>query len=261
MEGSQEKENIQSTEDNVYLVYKNIGETPLEVINRFRKSNNKFSSSSITYAGRLDPMAEGLLILLTDEKVHEKEHYLNLEKTYEIEILWGVGTDTEDLLGIITDTKFQIPNKDAVEDYLKKSVGVFEQNYPAYSSKPVNGKPLFAWAREGKLHEVQIPSHEVSIFNTEYLERKEILSIDLYKILEERIKLVSGDFRQKEILKKWEQVLRNSSQNYIIDKFTVSVSSGFYVRQFVSDMAKHFETAGTTFYIKRLKIGEYTIAS
>lgn len=261
MEGSQENKNIQTIEDDVYLVYKNIGETPLEAINRFRESNNKFVSSSITYAGRLDPMAEGLLLLLTNEKVVEKDNYLNLEKTYEVEILWGVETDTEDLLGMVTLTKLQVPSIDSVKDYLKKSVGVLEQSYPAYSSKPVNGKPLFAWAREGRLHEVQIPSHEVSIFNADYLERKEISNFDLYKILEKRIKLVSGDFRQKEILEKWEQVLIDSTQNFTVDKFIISVSSGFYVRQFVSDMAKHFETSGTTFHIKRVKIGRYTIAS
>jgi tRNA pseudouridine55 synthase len=127
MEGSQEKD--------IHLVYKKLGETPLLCIDRFRKENTDFSMAKITYAGRLDPLAEGLLILLTNEKVNEKERYLDLEKVYEVEILWGFSTDTADLLGKVTNIKSQVPEQKKVEEYLLKSVGDFVQNYPAYASK------------------------------------------------------------------------------------------------------------------------------
>lgn len=256
---SQEKIGNSDGEKDVHLIYKNIGETPLETINRFREKNKEFVSSSITYAGRLDPIAEGLLILLTNDKVHDKEKYLVLDKTYEVEILWSFSTDTEDLLGKITNSKFQIPNVEDIKRYLEKSVGKFEQIYPAYSSKTVDGKPLFQWAREGRLDEIKIPSHEVSVFNTEYLGRKVISNQILLNQLEERINAVSGDFRQEEILEKWKKVL-SENREYALDKFKVIVSSGFYVRQFVSDMSKNFQTSGTTFSIKRVKIGDYAIA-
>ena len=60
-------------------IYKNLGETPLQALERFRAKmvKNGMADSAIksawqkapmTYAGRLDPLAEGeLLILIGDE--------------------------------------------------------------------------------------------------------------------------------------------------------------------------------------------------
>ncbi|TSC70917.1 MAG: tRNA pseudouridine55 synthase [Parcubacteria group bacterium Gr01-1014_46] len=252
MEASQEKD--------VYVVYKNLGETPLECIQRFKKNKPEFGSSSVTYAGRLDPMAEGLLILLTNEKVNEKEKYLDLPKTYEFEVLWGFETDTLDILGKISNSKFQISKQEEVEDYLKKTVGKFEQKYPDYSSKPVQGKPLFQWAREDRLSEIDIPKHEVEVFEAKYISRRIISKEDLLNDIDFKIGKVRGDFRQKEILEKWKEVLSGTSEeNFVIDKLELKVSSGFYVRQFVSDMAEDLGMLATTFHIKRTKIGDCEI--
>ena len=48
----------------VLRLYKSIGRTPLEVINEY-KDKNKTTIEKISYAGRLDPMAEGQLLVLT----------------------------------------------------------------------------------------------------------------------------------------------------------------------------------------------------
>ena len=52
------------------------GETPLEALEAFRARNKKYKNEKMTYAGRLDPMAEGVLIVLVGEEVHNKEKYL-----------------------------------------------------------------------------------------------------------------------------------------------------------------------------------------
>ncbi len=124
-----------SQEIDVHLVNKNIGETPLERLERFRIDHSEFQNSKITYAGRLDPMAEGLLILLTNDAVNSKENFLKLSKTYEVEVLWGIETDTHDVLGKVTNSKLQVPKLEEIQEYILKSAGRFEQKYPAYSSK------------------------------------------------------------------------------------------------------------------------------
>ncbi len=129
-----------SQEKDLHLVYKNLGETPLERAERFRNDHPEFLNSKITYAGRLDPMAEGLLVLLTNDAVNTKENFLSLSKTYEVEVLWGVGTDTQDVLGLISKTSMKYPEVEKVRGYISESVGKFEQKYPAYSSKPINGE-------------------------------------------------------------------------------------------------------------------------
>src|SRR5690242_6674833 len=87
--------------EGIHALYKTLGETPLECIQRFKKENPEFEKVNMTYAGRLDPMAEGLLLVLSGELVKEKEKYLDLPKTYIVEVLWGVETDTLDILGIL----------------------------------------------------------------------------------------------------------------------------------------------------------------
>ena len=56
-----------------------------------------------------------------------------------------------------------------------------------------------------------------------------------------------------------ELLINNPTKEFTIDQITVTVSSGFYVRQFVSDFAKKFDATATTFYIKRTQIGDYKV--
>ena len=75
-------------------LYKEVGETPLERLERFKKDNSEYANEKMTYAGRLDPMAEGVLIVLVGEECLNKEKYLGLDKEYEFEVLFGFRTDT-----------------------------------------------------------------------------------------------------------------------------------------------------------------------
>lgn len=251
---------------NVHVLYKKLGETPLECVKRFKMSelekNKEFPQISMTYAGRLDPMAEGLLLVLAGEEIINKDKYLGLTKKYEFEILWGMQTDTGDVLGMHTlppDVGDQvIPTQKDIENYFKKNIGKLEQKYPAYSSRTVAGKSLIEWSRLGRIREVEIPLHEVELLSAEYISRKFFSSLDLLKQIEEKVHLVQGDFRQEKIMQLWRELLSGDSEKkYTSDLCRISVSSGFYVRQFVSDIAENFQTMGTTYSIKRTKIGDF----
>ena len=136
-------------------------------------------------------------------------------------------------------------------------MGKLEQMYPAFSSRPVGGKPLFQWAREGKIDQVMIPKHEVEVFSAEYVARKIILKDELQKEIQRKVSWVNGDFRQEETIRKWKEVLDQvEEKEFVVDKVKVEVSSGFYVRQFVSDMARSFDTVATTYSINRTRVGD-----
>ncbi len=245
---------------NIHILHKNLGETPHEAILGFKKDHPEYTEIPMTYAGRLDPMAEGVLIVLSGDGVMEKDTYLDLPKTYEFEVLWGYETDTLDLLGLVTSLGNKVPSVEEVKDYLQKNIGVSEQVYPIYSSRPVNGKSLFQWAREGRISEIDIPTHDVEMFEGAYLDRRTISKDDLLKNIEYKVGLVRGDFRQEEILKKWRQVLGNTTETeFSIDRIRVVVSSGFYIRQFVFDLAQNFGTTATTFHIKRTAVGKLVL--
>src|ERR1700722_5296531 len=124
------------------------GETPLECLERVRKEQKIGPQIPMTYAGRLDPMASGKLLILIGEECKQKELYLGLDKEYEVEILFGIATDTQDLLGLIgkvSDTAIVSSSKINLQNY----VGSLLQTYPIFSSKTINGKQLHVHARAG----------------------------------------------------------------------------------------------------------------
>jgi len=86
--------------DNVVSVYKKYGETPLECL---KKLKNRPLKVPMTYAGRLDPAAEGLIITLFGDQCHKKDEYTSLPKEYTLQILFGFSTDTYDLLGLVKE--------------------------------------------------------------------------------------------------------------------------------------------------------------
>ncbi|MCC6323714.1 hypothetical protein IT400_02890 [Candidatus Nomurabacteria bacterium] len=233
----------------------------------------------MTYAGRLDPMAEGLMLVLTGDDCVKKDEYTNLEKEYEVTILFGFATDTYDLLGILErpeqnseiiahnrlyyglrhDEQFQ-NSVLGLSETIKKFVGKIDQKYPPYSSRTVNGKPLFQWAREGRLEEIEIPKHEVYISKIEIMDENKITKIKLSKYIKENIGKIKGDFRQTEILEKWNEVLENSIQeNYSCVKLKIACSSGTYVRVIAHELGERLGAGALAMHIKRTKIGDYKI--
>ena len=67
----------------VILLNKKIGETPLQALERFRLRHKTYKEVKMTYAGRLDPMASGLLLVLAGEEIKNKEKYLGLDTEYQ----------------------------------------------------------------------------------------------------------------------------------------------------------------------------------
>lgn len=242
----------------IVKLYKKLGETPLECLKRFKEAHADHQSSRMTYLGRLDPMAEGLLIVLVGN-TRQREKYLSLDKTYEFEVLWGLSTDTYDILGLITDTS-SIPQKLEI-----KMVGLLEkirdkktQEYPPYSSRTVGGRPLFMWARENKIEEIDIPERSIKVFSIEHVHTRLITGGEILKEVTDKIALVQGDFRQKEIIRSWQGALKvKEKETFLISKFKVDVSSGTYIRGLAHEMGKILKTRALAYGIKRTRVGEY----
>ena len=254
------KKVVKKVNKKVILVNKKEGETPLEALEKFRSAHTSYKNVSMTYAGRLDPMASGVLILLAGDEVYQKEKYLKLDKEYEFEVLFGFATDTYDILGkVIKTAKQGLAEKDLaceVENNLKFFTGKFVQKYPMYSSKTVKGKQLFAYAREGV--EVQAPEREVFVKKLNFLKLRTISTKKLLENIEKRISKVGGDFRQKEILKLWHQNLSGSNeQKFFIASFEINCSSGTYVRGVANSLGEKINIPALAFTIKRTKIGKY----
>lgn len=141
-------------------------------------------------------------------------------------------------------------------------VGERVQPYPPYSSKTVNGKPLFQYARENKLSDIEIPSRKITIYSIKVLEDRKIDQKDLHDLIKQRISLVTGDFRQKEILEGWEKFFAGKQgQGFLVMKFSISCSSGTYVRSLAHELGKKLGTGAIALSIKRTRVGDYSLGS
>ena len=246
--------------EKVLNLYKPRGQTPLEILQAFQAANPEYGKEKMTYAGRLDPMAEGVLLALVGEETKNREAYTDLSKEYVFEFILGLSTDTYDLLGLVKDVQDEKASSSIIKEYIEKQKGRFIQKYPPFSSKVVGGKSLFSLAKAGRLKEKDLPSHEVEIIESEYLGKRVLSKDELLEFIENTVLYVKGDFRQKQILVDWNNRLDKSERNeYIVHKARVFVSSGFYVRQFVFDIGKMFNTGAVTFSILRAKVGIYNI--
>ena len=247
----------------LHQIFKEIGQTPLEAINTFKEQHNsrkdkEYEIKKISYAGRLDPMARGLLIALTNELCNKQNEYHNLEKEYYFDVIIGFSTDTLDILGMIKDTSdSNIDIDESIIDNINKRIlTIKEQEYPHYSSVRVNGKPLWQWAKEGKLDTIKIPSKEVKIYMFDFVKETEINEKELKrKIFSQILSLKSNDFRQKEIIDKYNDIMINPLKKYKILKFKTLVSPGVYIRTLTENIGNILGVETTAMNITRTKIG------
>lgn len=247
-------------------VYKPVGISPLDAIKILKEKYLKLKDEKMTYAGRLDPMAEGVLILLAGNAVHEKEKYLKLDKEYEAEILFGFNTDTYDILGLSKKERpLPATSRLRLDVILKKLEGDICLPLPPYSSYKIKGKPLFQWAREEKLNEIEIPMRKTKIHSAELLGLDKISGQKLLEKIEQKINLIRGNFRQEKILKKWqEKMLPNLSDSknkeaFWTAKIKIKCSSGTYIRFIANDLGKKIKTGGVILSLTRTKVGEFEI--
>ena len=248
------------------IVDKPLGWTPNQLIDYIKENYHKYSDSKISFAGRLDPMARGLTILLIDDECKQQDQYIAKTKTYQSKLLLGVNTDTSDVLGIpsLINKKGNLDNIE-IEKTIKSFIGKQKQDFPNYSAKDVKSKetgerkPLWKWTKENQLDKIEIPNKMIEIENITIINTSYINSMELLEMVETKInKLMGGDFRQNEILEKWRQLLINNTQIWTIIDLESLVSSGTYIRSLSHDIGSLLKIGGIALDINRIKIDNIT---
>ncbi len=134
----------------IFLVNKDKGLSSNKAIQKIKK---RLDIKKIGHFGTLDPLAEGLLICGINRGTKLSEKFLNLDKSYFSKIMLGIQTTTDDSEGdIIKEKKIQISEKEIIE-MTKTFIGESKQKPPFFSALKHKGKPLYKYAREGKLIE------------------------------------------------------------------------------------------------------------
>lgn len=243
----------------VWNVYKPIGWTPLETVRALQNEEPSLNGAPVAYAGRLDPLADGVLILLSGADTRKREMFERLPKEYVCEAVFGVETDTYDSMGLPRAVDGPIPKQDQVAGLLYAFTGVFHQPYPPYSSARVRGKPLFWWAREGRLAEIEIPGKMVRVDSISINAWGSVAPELWMKECQDKITRVQGSFRQKEILGEWKVVTASRKEPFPRVTMHVSCSSGMYVRSLIHELGRKLGCGATTARITRTRVGGYRI--
>src|ERR1700691_1779858 len=143
----------------VIIVDKPAGWTSHDVVSRMRRI---LAQRSIGHLGTLDPLATGVLPLVTGNLTRLAQFYTASKKSYEGVIRLGFATDTYDADGAPLCEAVSIsPALDELQSLATRFRGVIQQVPPPFSAKKIQGVPAYKLAR--KQQEVVLQPVEVEI--------------------------------------------------------------------------------------------------
>jgi tRNA pseudouridine(55) synthase len=220
----------------MHIAYKNPG-VPFGDITKQVADDTE---NKISYIGRLDPLASGIIIYLEGDELKNRDKYMNMDKTYKFNIVLGMSTDTGDCLGMIRKIQtVNTINMSKLTEIFCQFIGEYEQRYPIYSAYQIhkNGikKPLWYFAKNGiELDESDIPKHIIKIYNLEQ-DAKPIFSIRDMNYFIEQVSLIPDglELRKEEVMAQYNEI---SKIRLIGIPMLAKVSSGTYIRQLCMDI-------------------------
>jgi tRNA pseudouridine55 synthase len=152
----------------VLIIDKPAGLTSHDVVNRVRRI---LQQTSVGHLGTLDPLATGVLPLVTGSLTRLAQFYGASEKTYEGVIRFGFATDTYDSDGeAIGSAQIVNVSLEQIRALARSFIGLIEQMPPPFSAKKIKGVPAYKLARKHQeiaLKPVQIEIKEFEILAVE----------------------------------------------------------------------------------------------
>lgn len=215
-----------------------------------RKLKLDLGVKKIGHAGTLDPLATGVLIVLTNEDTKKQSEIMSFPKEYVFEMALGLNSATYDLEGpfsITPDLDFEIENlvqpegkklqqeiMTKVAKIAKNYVGQIEQKVPLYSAIKVGGKRLYRQARSlDRYKEIS-----ATTINTP------IRKVEIYDL-----KILNCLFREIPIMGK--------PHSFPVIEAKVSCGKGTYIRSLAHDIGEDLRTGATVVKLVRTKVGPY----
>ena len=146
--------------DGFIIVNKPKNMTSHDVCNIMRRI---LKTKKVGHSGTLDPLATGVLVIGVGKATKLLNYLENHDKTYVAEALFGIQTDSYDILGKTLNESNVIPTDEEVDNALLKLKEKKTQIPPIYSSIKVDGKKLYDYARNGE--KVEILPRPINIYS------------------------------------------------------------------------------------------------
>lgn len=148
-------------------VLKAPGITSHDIVSHLRKV---YGLKKVGHAGTLDPAAAGVLPVALGKATRMLEYMDDVDKSYKVEVTFGLSTDTGDDTGKIIETmeNYTMPTAEKVKEALETFRGEIKQRPPMYSAIRINGEKAYNLAR--KNIEVEMPERDVVIHDIKFQE-------------------------------------------------------------------------------------------
>ena len=138
----------------VILINKPYKWSSFQLVNKMRwliKKKFDLKRIKVGHTGTLDPLASGLMIVVSGKKTKQIVNYQNLDKTYIGTFILGATTESYDLETPINRTYNvnHISSKE-LNEVKKKFLGITKQTPPVFSALKKDGKRLYEYARNNE---------------------------------------------------------------------------------------------------------------
>lgn len=183
----------------------------------------------VGHAGTLDPLAEGVLIILTDEDTKRQQEFMGLRKEYRVKVAFGIESDSHDLGTPVKEVNLQAATeltRDKLDSVLQKYVGKIQQQVPLYSAVHVKGQRLYSKARNQESPE--LPVKEIEIYALELITFNNQEKVDSYLCPVAEIRVECG--------------------------------KGTYIRSLIRDIGNDLHTGAVAVNLIRTSVGNYLSA-
>ncbi len=271
-------------------IYKERGYTSHDVIARLRGITHQ---RKMGHTGTLDPDAEGVLPVCLGTATRVCDIITDNSKCYEVIMLLGIGTDSQDITGNIINRASTL--KDLTDDEIKNAimsfVGEYDQLPPMYSAVRMGGLRLYEIARSGG--NIEREPRRVSIDKIEIVSkivRGTLADTMPYECLSDMSKIrlmkdrtsdsdrrfaryasenigsnTSGDVPENAV----RNISGDASKEYagelnipvIRITFSVNCSKGTYIRSLCSDIGDKLGVFGCVERLMRTKVNVFDIDS
>lgn len=244
-------------EDDIVYLHKPIGMV-LNDCNEYLR--NIYFDKKISFAGRLDPMARGIMpFIIRDINGKGDETQQNLQHGYKIYQFCCLSNFKSKSFDILSIADIRENNLDIFEK-IKELEKIKVQSYPSCSTKTINvdGKRKRLWELSGEVPNIE---HKVDVKYIIVLSIDYVSGIEIKKMISERLNKLSKNFKIdngkltiNDIINNWNNII-DDDEHYEILKCEANVSSGTYIRGLVDDMG------GVCFDICRIEMNGVKIDS
>jgi len=184
----------------------------------------------VGHTGTLDPLAEGVLVILTDADTKRQGEFMGLKKEYLVKIAFGYESDSHDLGTTIRTAGKNIADnltRKALSAALANYIGKIRQQVPAYSAVHVKGERLYKIARSNASINLPLPYKEIEIYDINICSFKNNEQLNCSVCTTAEIKIICG--------------------------------KGTYIRSLVRDLGRDLGCGAVAALLVRTRVGGYGI--